>query len=49
MVSDHRLTAVNNILVPVGSQERSNKQQEQTPISLLSGTTFKKKNHPFFG
>lgn len=51
MASDHRLSTVNNILVPIGSQERSSKQHEQTHISLLSGTKFKRgktRSRPFF-
>lgn len=42
MASDRRLNTVNNILVPIGPQERSSKQHEQTHISLLSGTKFKR-------
>lgn len=44
MASDLKLSAVYNVSVPVGSQGRSNQQQEQeTCIFPLLGSRFKKK------
>lgn len=43
MVSDHRLTDVDNILVLIGSPERrrNQKQEQETLISTLPGSSFK--------